>query len=114
VIDTIHARLDPTELRVATGNHCRAASTIAKLGHLQRNGVELAGQFLGIASALAWQLTGASWQETGLAITSGAFDLFQGRYLAEPWSLAGLDHVSLPPVRPTGTWHPAITQLAAE
>lgn len=101
-------------LRSATGRHLRTASTVAKLGHLRAAGGRVPdGMFVGVAGALAWQLTGVAWQEAGLATTSGVFDITSRRYLTQVWADAGLADVILPPVRPAGHGERATTTLAS-
>lgn len=100
------------KLLVATGNHMRTASTVAKLGHLATTRELPAGTFLGLCGALAWQLTGRSWQEAGIAVTSGVYDGSRREYIQEVWDFAGLGHIALPPVLSPGHAEPASTDLA--
>lgn len=98
------------ELLVATGNHTRLASTVAKLGHLATTRDLPTGTFLGLCGALAWQLTGCAWQEAGIAVTSGVYS--RDGYLQHVWNSAGLSHVALPAVLAPGHSEPAFTALA--
>jgi len=100
-------------MRNATGRHLRTASTVAKLGHVRAvNGPLPTGTFVGICGAFAWQLTGALWQEAGLATTSGVFDIVKRDYLPWLWADAGLANVALAPVAPAGHGERATTPLA--
>lgn len=114
VIARLEVRWGADELRRATGNHARPASTVAKLGHLAARRQLPAGMFLGLCGAFAWQLTGRAWQEAGLAVTSGVYDDARARYLDHAWDEAGLRGIALPPVRPAGHAEPAATPLAVE
>ncbi|MDF2046445.1 FGGY family carbohydrate kinase [Microbacterium sp. Kw_RZR3] len=100
-------------LRDLTARHLRTTSTVAKLAHVQAttSGVP-AGRFVGLCGALAHQLTGQTWQEAGLAVTSGVYDLVERRYLSDVWASAGLAHVGLVDIRPPGRGAPAQGDLA--
>jgi len=102
-------------MRDATGRHLRTASSVAKLGHVRAvTGPLPSGTFVGICGAFAWQLTGALWQEAGLATTSGVFDIVKRDYLPWLWADAGLANVALAPVAPAGHGERAVTPLARE
>lgn len=111
VVEHVENRWGARALRDRTGRHTRTVSTLAKLG----SATDVpAGTFLGLAGALAWQLTGRAWQEAALAASSGVYDVRTRRYLADVWASAGLGHVALPEVRGPGAWSPATTALAGE
>lgn len=112
IVERLHSRWGAEYLRVRTGNHSRVASTVAKLGHLASRSTVPDGTFLGLCGALAWQLTGEAWQEAGIAVTSGVYDVIRGEYLVDAWREAGLEGVALPVVLPAGSSRPAATDLA--
>jgi len=106
-LERVHGK---DELLIATGNHTRVASTVAKLGHLSTTRDLPTGTFLGLCGALAWQLTGRAWQEAGIAVTSGVYS--RNGYLQHVWDSAGLGRIALPSVLAPGHSEPASTALA--
>ncbi|MGV8882617.1 MAG: FGGY family carbohydrate kinase [Rhodoglobus sp.] len=112
IVAALEHEYGTTELLIATGNHTRVASTVAKLGHLATTRELPAGTFLGLCGALAWQLTGRAWQEAGIAVTSGVYS--RDGYLQHLWNSAGLSHVALPPVLAPGHAERASTALAVK
>ncbi|MGX5681032.1 FGGY family carbohydrate kinase [Schumannella luteola] len=112
VVAALHERFGAEHLALRTGNHSRLVSTVTKLGHLAAHGGVPDGLFLGLCGSLAWQLTGEGWQEAGIAVTSGVYDVIRREYLPQVWAAAGLEGVALPPVLAAGEGRPAITALA--
>lgn len=112
IVARLEERWGADELLLRTGNHLRVASTVAKLGHRATAGDLPPGMFLGLCGALAWQLTGHRWQETGIAVTSGVYDAAKDTYLEPVWQSAGLGAIELPPVAPAGHAESASTALS--
>ncbi|MBW1637551.1 hypothetical protein G3H63_00430 [Microbacterium resistens] len=103
IVTALEAQWGADTLRDLTARHLRTTSTVAKLAHVQAtSGGVPRGVFAGLCGALAYQLTGEVWQEAGLAMTSGVYDLVRRRYLPEIWASAQLAHVGLPDVKPPG------------
>lgn len=113
VVHALERKWGTAHLRDLTARHLRTTSTVAKLAHAHATASDVpAGRFLGLCGALAYQLTGQAWQEAGLAVTSGVYDLVGRRYLSDVWASAGLRHVELAAVRPPGFGAPARGDLA--
>lgn len=113
VVDALEREWGAGSLRDLTARHLRTTSTVAKLAHVQAttSGVP-AGRFVGLCGALGYLLTGEAWQEAGLAVTSGVYDLIERRYLRDVWASAGLAHVDLVDVRAPGFGAPAQSEFA--
>ncbi len=103
VVAELEAAFGRERLAGLTGGHVRATSSLAKLAWLRRSRRLPPGTFLGVAGALAWDLTGVVMQEASLAATSGAFDPVGRHHLPDVWSAAGLADVAAAPVVTPGT-----------
>lgn len=100
-------------LKDSTGNHFTSSASIVKMAVLAKWGKEFHGTFVGIGSALAWLLTGKIWQEAGLALTTGTYDLRKRQYIDGLWDRMGFQNILLPPVESGNSSRPAISALAS-